>query len=59
MRSIDSSQFMEGSELVQIAAVTLDKRRLNEFSMYFRMKRPNDDSKKKGDILQAPSPKKN
>jgi type IV pilus assembly protein PilN len=54
MRNIDSSNWMEGSELVEIKAIDQNKRRLNEFQMYFKMKRPNaDDAKKKGDIPSA------
>jgi type IV pilus assembly protein PilN len=54
MRNIDSSNWMESSELVEIKAIDLNKRRLNEFQMSFKMKRPNaDDAKKKGDIPSA------
>jgi hypothetical protein len=59
MRNIDSSNWMEGSELVEIKAVNLDKRRLNEFQLYFKMKRPNaDESKKKTDVAPGSPAKK-
>ena len=54
MRNIDGSNWMESPELVEIKAVTVDKRRLNEFSLSFRMKRPSaDEAKKKADIKPA------
>lgn len=47
MRNIDSSNWMEGSELAEIKAVNVDKRRLNEFTLSFKMKRPSTDEAKK------------
>jgi type IV pilus assembly protein PilN len=59
MRNIDSSNWMEGSELVEIKAITIDKRRLNEFSLNFKMKRPStDETKKKADAIPAAAGKK-
>jgi type IV pilus assembly protein PilN len=54
MRNIDSSNYMEGSELIEIKAVQLDKRRVNEFSLSFKMKRPTTDDAKAGGL---PKPK--
>jgi hypothetical protein len=51
MRNIDSSNWMEGSELVEIKAIEQNKRRLNEFLLNFKMKRPNADDSKKKDLL--------
>jgi type IV pilus assembly protein PilN len=57
MRNIDGSTWMEGSELVEIKAVIAEKRRLNEFSLNFKMKRPGaDDAKKKADAPKPASP---
>jgi type IV pilus assembly protein PilN len=54
MRNIDSSNWMESSELVEIKAVTVANRRLNEFSLYFKMKRPSaDEAKKKAEAKPA------
>jgi type IV pilus assembly protein PilN len=60
MRNIDSSNWMEASELVEIKAVddAKSKRRLNEFQLYFKMKRPNADDSKKKDIAPGSGVKK-
>lgn len=61
MRNIDSSNWMEGSELVEIKAIVDNnsKRRLNEFLLNFKMKRPNaDDAKKKDFASPAAAAKK-
>jgi type IV pilus assembly protein PilN len=58
MRNLDASPYMEGSELIEIKAEIVDKRRLNNFSLFFRMKRTaTDDQKKKeqGKPLVAPA----
>lgn len=48
MRNIEASPWLERPQLIEIKAVTLDKRRLNEFSMTAALKRaPVDDSGKK------------
>ena len=39
MRNIEASQWLERPQLVEIKAVTVDKRRLNEFSMNAAVKR--------------------
>lgn len=39
MRNLDNSEWMEKSQLIEIKAVTVDKRRLNEFVMTVRMAR--------------------
>lgn len=47
MRNIDASPWMEKPELLEIKAVTVDKRRLNEFSMTaFLTRAPVDGGKK-------------
>ena len=57
MRNIDASNWMEGAELVEIKAVIADKRRVNEFSLNFKMKRPSaEDAKKKADAAKPASP---
>jgi len=56
MRNIDGSNWMEGSELVEIKAVIQDKRRLNEFSLNFKMKRPGADDAKKKDAPKPATP---
>ena len=49
MRNIDASPNMEGADLEEIKAALQDKRRLNEFTLDFRMKRVTaDDGSKKG-----------
>ncbi len=47
MRNIDASPFMEGTELTEIKATTENKRRLNDFSLTFKMKRTAPDDPKK------------
>jgi type IV pilus assembly protein PilN len=48
MRNIESSPWLEQPQLIEIKAVALDKRRLNEFSMTAVVKRaPTDDGGKK------------
>lgn len=39
MRNIDASPWLEKPELLEIKAVTVDKRRLNEFNMTALLKR--------------------
>ena len=57
MRNIDGSNWMEGAELVEIKAVIADKRRLNEFSLHFKMKRPSaEDATKKADAAKPATP---
>lgn len=48
MRNIEASQWLERPQLVEIKAVTVDKRRLNEFSMNAAVKRvaPKEPGKK-------------
>lgn len=43
MRNFDSSQWLEAPKLLEIKAVTVDKRRLNEFSMTVGIKTPKVD----------------
>lgn len=40
MRNIDGSQWLSNPQLVEIKAVSVDKRRLNEFVMNVELKRP-------------------
>ena len=48
MRNIEASPWLEKPQLIEIKAVTLDKRRLNEFSMTVSLKRaPVEDGSKK------------
>ena len=48
MRNIEASPWLERPQLIEIKAVTLDKRRLNEFSLTAALKRaPVDDGGKK------------
>ena len=48
MRNIEASPWLEKPQLIEIKAVTLDKRRLNEFSMTVALKRaPVEDGSKK------------
>ena len=48
MRNIEASPWLEQPQLIEIKAVTLDKRRLNEFSMTAQLKRaPVDEGGKK------------
>ena len=48
MRNIEASPWLEQPQLIEIKAVTLDKRRLNEFSLTAALKRaPVDDGGKK------------
>ena len=57
MRNIDGSNWMEAAELVEIKAVIAEKRRVNEFSLNFKMKRPGvEDAKKKADAAKPVSP---
>jgi type IV pilus assembly protein PilN len=57
MRNIDSSEWMQSSELVEIKAVMQDKRRLNEFSVNFKMKRPKaEEAKKKEEAAKPAAP---
>jgi len=48
MRNIEASQWLERPHLIEIKAVTVDKRRLNEFSMNAAVKRatPKENGKK-------------
>ncbi|WP_374681584.1 PilN domain-containing protein, partial [Accumulibacter sp.] len=39
MRNIEASPWLEKPRLIEIKAVLVDKRRLNEFSMYASLKR--------------------
>lgn len=39
MRNLDSSEWMENSQLLEIKAVTVDKRRLNEFTLTVHLTR--------------------
>jgi type IV pilus assembly protein PilN len=39
MRNIEASPWLEKPQLIEIKAVTVDKRRLNEFSMNAALKR--------------------
>ena len=40
MRNIETSQWLEGPELVEIKAATVDKRRVSEFNLYLSLKKP-------------------
>ncbi len=44
MRNIDASPWLEKPQLVEIKAVTVDKRRLNEFTLNAALKRAPADS---------------
>lgn len=56
MRNLDSSNWMEGSELIEIKSLQADKKRVNEFSLNFKMKRPSaEDAKKKADAEKKPA----
>lgn len=48
MRNIESSQWLERPDLVEIKAVSQDKRRLNDFVMNVSLKRPKADEPAKG-----------
>jgi type IV pilus assembly protein PilN len=53
MRNLDASPYMEGAELTEIKASIENKRRLNEFSLTFKMKRTATDDQKKKDAGKA------
>ncbi len=53
MRNLDASQYMEGAELTEIKAAIENKRRLNEFSLTFKMKRTSIEDQKKKDAAKA------
>lgn len=48
MRNIESSQWLERPDLVEIKAVSQDKRRLNDFVMNVSLKRPKAEEPAKG-----------
>lgn len=47
MRNLDESPLLESPQLVEIKAVTVDRRRLSEFSMYVSFARQTADNEKK------------
>jgi len=55
MRNIDSSPWLEAPQLIQVAATTVEKRRVSEFDMNLSLKRvaTKDDSAKKGPAKPA------
>jgi len=48
MRNLEASPWMERPELLEIKAVTADKRRLNEFNLYITVTRNKPDEQAKG-----------
>lgn len=57
MRNIESSPWLEKPQLVEIHAVTVAKRRLNEFDLNMSLKRPQTDEEQKAPAKGAPAQK--
>lgn len=49
MRNLEGSQWMESPQLMEIKAVTVEKRRLNEFVLVFQLKRAAESAGKHGE----------